>query len=199
MVIPSIFKGEKRPIVEIENVVASAVLNQRINLFEIVNVFDETTVEYNPEEFPGLVFRLKKPKTATLIFSSGKLVCTGSKSEKQAIKAVHRVVRELRSRNINIYNEPEITIQNIVASGSLPGRIDLENCAVKLERVMYEPEQFPGLIYRMSQPKVVLLLFASGKFVCTGARKEAQVYEAVNNLHKQLSQLDLIYEVPASG
>jgi len=59
---------------------------------------------------------------------------------------------------------------------------------------MYEPEQFPGLIYRMNQPKVVLLLFASGKFVCTGARKEEQVHEAVNNLHKQLTDLKLLYQ-----
>jgi len=186
--------GAKRPVVNVENVVASAVLNQRINLFDIVNAFDETTVEYNPEQFPGLVFRLKKPKTATLIFSSGKMVCTGSKSEKAAVKAVHRVVDELKGRGINIYNQPEITIQNIVSSGSLPGKIDLEKCAYGLERTMYEPEQFPGLIYRMNQPKVVLLLFASGKFVCTGARKEEQVHEAVNNLHKQLTDLKLLYQ-----
>jgi transcription initiation factor TFIID TATA-box-binding protein len=186
-------KDAKRPVVNIENVVASAVLNQRIQLFDIVNSFDETTVEYNPEQFPGLVFRLKKPKTATLIFSSGKMVCTGAKSEKQAIKAVHRVVEELKSKGINIVNKPEITIQNIVSSGSLPGKIDLEKCAFVLERTMYEPEQFPGLIYRMGSPKVVLLLFASGKFVCTGARKEEQVHEAVDNLHKRLVELKLLY------
>ena len=186
-------KDAKKPVVNIENVVASAVLNQRIQLFDIVNSFDETTVEYNPEQFPGLVFRVKKPKTATLIFSSGNMVCTGAKSEKQAIKAVHRVVEELKTKGINIINKPEITIQNIVSSGSLPGKIDLEKCAFVLERTMYEPEQFPGLIYRMGSPKVVLLLFASGKFVCTGARKEEQVHEAVDNLHRKLTELKLLY------
>jgi len=191
--IPSIVSGQKKPVVTIENVVASAILNQRINLFDVVNAFDETVVEYNPEQFPGLVFRLKKPKTATLIFSSGKLVCTGSKSEKQAIKAIHRVIEELKKAGVQIYNKPEITIQNIVASGSLPGRIDLEKCAYTLERTMYEPEEFPGLIYRMKEPKVVLLLFASGKFVCTGARKEEDVRLATENLYKQLSELNLLY------
>jgi len=186
-------KDTKKPVFDIQNVVASAVLNQRIQLFDIVNSFDETTVEYNPEQFPGLVFRLKKPKTATLIFSSGKMVCTGAKSEKQAIKAVHRVVEELKAKGINIVNKPEITIQNIVSSGSLPGKIDLEKCAFVLERTMYEPEQFPGLIYRMGTPKVVLLLFASGKFVCTGARKEEAVREAVDNLYKRLTELKLLY------
>lgn len=191
--IPSLPIGQKKPTVEIENVVASAVLNQRINLFDIVNAFDESVIEYVPEQFPGLVFRLKKPKTATLIFSSGKMVCTGSKSEKQAIRAIYRVVDELKRVGIPIYNKPEITIQNIVASGSLPGRIDLEKCAYTLERTMYEPEEFPGLIYRMKEPKVVLLLFASGKFVCTGARKEEDVKQATDNLYKQLSELNLLY------
>jgi len=191
--IPSLPIGQKKPTVEIENVVASAILNQRINLFDIVNSFDESVIEYVPEQFPGLVFRLKKPKTATLIFSSGKMVCTGSKSEKQAIRAIYRVVEELKKVGIPIYNKPEITIQNIVASGSLPGRIDLEKCAYTLERTMYEPEEFPGLIYRMKEPKVVLLLFASGKFVCTGARKEADVKQATENLYKQLSELNLLY------
>jgi len=188
-----IFGGQKKPTVKVQNVVATVVLNQRINLFDIVNAFDDTTVQYNPEQFPGLVFRLKKPKTATLIFSSGKMVCTGSKSEKQAVKTVHRVIDKLRAKNINIYNEPEITVQNMVSSGSLPGKIDLERCAMELERAMYEPEQFPGLIYRMNSPKVVLLLFASGNFVCTGARKKEQIHEAVSNLYKQLTDLKLLY------
>jgi transcription initiation factor TFIID TATA-box-binding protein len=57
---------------------------------------------------------------------------------------------------------------------------------------MGEPEQFPSLIYRMDNPKVVILLFANGKIVCTGATKEEDVYEAVNNLHQELEKNDLI-------
>ena len=176
--------------VNIENVVASAILNQKIDLFSVVKAFP--SVEYRPEQFPGLVFRLKKPKTATLIFNSGKMVCTGAKSESQAKKAVRKVVQELKGHNILITGKVEIQVQNIVASASLGGRIDLEKSVYKLGRTMYEPEQFPGLIYRMDVPKVVILLFASGKLVCTGAKREEEVFIAVNKLHQNLEDEQLI-------
>ena len=150
-------------------------------------------VEYRPEQFPGLVFRLKRPKTATLIFNSGKMVCTGAKSEKESKRAVMKVVRELKKSGIIIIGKPELKIQNIVASANLDGLIDLERSAYTLRRTMYEPEQFPGLIYRMDTPKVVILLFASGKLVCTGAKQEEDVYEAVTKLHETLELEDLIY------
>ena len=150
-------------------------------------------VEYRPEQFPGLVFRLKRPKTATLIFNSGKMVCTGAKSEKESKRAVMKVIRELKKSGIIIIGKHELKIQNIVASANLAGLIDLERSAYSLGRTMYEPEQFPGLIYRMDVPKVVILLFASGKLVCTGAKQEEDVYEAVTKLHKTLEKEDLIY------
>jgi transcription initiation factor TFIID TATA-box-binding protein len=177
--------------VNIENVVASAILNQTIDLNSVVKAFP--SVEYRPEQFPGLVFRLKKPKTATLIFNSGKMVCTGAKSENQAKKAVRKVVQELKENGILITGKVEIQVQNIVASASLGGRIDLEKSAFTLGRTMYEPEQFPGLIYRMDLPKVVILLFASGKLVCTGAKREEEVFTAVNKLHQNLEDEQLIY------
>jgi transcription initiation factor TFIID TATA-box-binding protein len=177
--------------IRIENVVASASLNQRLDLNAIVKGYPG--VEYRPEQFPGLVFRLKRPKTATLIFNSGKMVCTGAKSEKESKRAVMKVVRELKKSGIIIVGKPDLKIQNIVASANLAGLIDLERSAYSLGRTMYEPEQFPGLIYRMDDPKVVILLFASGKLVCTGAKKEENVYEAVTKLHETLELEDLIY------
>jgi transcription initiation factor TFIID TATA-box-binding protein len=177
--------------VKIENVVASATLNQRIDLQAVVKSYPG--VEYRPEQFPGLVFRLKRPKTATLIFNSGKMVCTGAKSEKEARGAVMKVVRELKKSGIVIISRPELKIQNIVASANLGGMIDLEKSAFTLGKTMYEPEQFPGLIYRMAEPKVVILLFASGKLVCTGAKKEEDVYRAVEKLHQRLEAEELIY------
>src|SRR5512133_134360 len=167
---------QTKPIVSIENVVASATVNQTVNLNLITQIFPD--VEYHPDQFPGLVFRLKRPKTATLIFSSGKMVCTGAKSEKEAKRAVVKVIKELKKGGIIIIGKPDLKIQNIVASGGLGGLIDLEKAAYTLEHTMYEPEQFPGLIYRMAEPKVVILLFASGKLVCTGAKKETDAYEA---------------------
>ena len=177
--------------INIENVVASATLNQRVDLNAVVKGYPG--VEYRPEQFPGLVFRLKRPKTATLIFNSGKMVCTGAKSEKEARRAVMKVIRELKKGGIIIIGKPELKIQNIVASAALGGLIDLEKSAYELGRTMYEPEQFPGLIYRMDVPKVVILLFASGKLVCTGAKKEEDVYEAVSKLHQKLEDEELIY------
>mgnify|MGYP000742918445 CR=1 FL=1 len=177
--------------VKIENVVASATLNQKIDLNAVVKGYPG--VEYRPEQFPGLVFRLKRPKTATLIFNSGKMVCTGAKSEKEARRAVMKVIKELKKSGIVIVGKPELKIQNIVASANLGGIVDLERSAYVLGKTMYEPEQFPGLIYRMDDPKVVILLFASGKLVCTGAKKEEDVYKAVENLQKKLEKENLIY------
>jgi len=180
-----------KAMVNIENVVASATLNQKVDLNAVVKGYPG--VEYRPEQFPGLVFRLKRPKTATLIFNSGKMVCTGAKSEKEARRAVIKVIKELKKGGIIIISKPELKIQNIVASASLGGMIDLEKSAVVLGKTMYEPEQFPGLIYRMDEPKVVILLFASGKLVCTGAKKEQDVYDAVLKLHKILEEQELIF------
>jgi len=182
--------SKKKVVINIENVVASATLDQRIDLQAIMKVF--RNVEYRPKQFPGLVFRLKRPKTATLIFASGKMVCTGSKSEQQARAAVRKVVRELQNNGIIILSKPKIVIQNIVASANLNGSIDLEKAVSTMDNVMYKPEQFPGLILRMSAPKVVMLLFASGKLVCTGAKNEDMVREAVEALSKILEEEGLI-------
>jgi transcription initiation factor TFIID TATA-box-binding protein len=183
--------ARRKPSVCIQNIVASAALNQRVSLKRIVEKFPQA--EYSPKVFPGLVFRLKKPKTATLIFETGKMVCTGAKSEKEAVQAVNKVTRELKSRGIVIASKPAINIQNIVASAELNGEIDLENVVYKLKRVMYEPEQFPGAVFRMDQPKVVFLIFSAGKLVCVGAKREQDVYEAVGKLQGILEENDLIF------
>jgi transcription initiation factor TFIID TATA-box-binding protein len=180
-----------KAIINIENVVASATLNQKVDLNAVVKGYPG--VEYRPEQFPGLVFRLKRPKTATLIFTSGKMVCTGAKSEKESRRAVMTVVKELKKSGIIIISKPDLKVVNIVASASLGGRIDLEQAVTTLGKTMYEPEQFPGLIYRMDEPKVVILIFASGNLVCTGAKKEQDVYDAVHKLHGSLEELNLIF------
>ena len=177
--------------VVIQNVVAVAALKQKIDLLAIMKVF--RNVEYRPKRFPGLVFRLKRPKTATLIFESGKMVCTGAKSEKMAKSAVKKVVSELRKAGFIIRRIQKIDIVNIVGTAEAGDNIDLENAANILDNIMYEPEQFPGLIYRMEEPKVVILLFRSGKMVLTGARRETQVYEATEKIVSILSENELIY------
>ena len=178
-------------IINIQNVVAIAALNQKVDLNAVVKGYPG--VEYRPEQFPGLVFRLKRPKTATLIFSTGKMVCTGAKSGKESRRAIMKVVKELKKNGIIIVNKPDLKIVNIVASASLGGQVDLEKTVSTLRKTMYEPEQFPGLIYRMDEPKVVILIFASGSLVCTGAKKEQDVYDAVHKLHGILEEQNLIF------
>jgi len=177
--------------VSVENVVATATLGQKLDLMAIMKGFKN--VEYRPKKFPGLVFRLQRPKTATLLFSTGKMVCTGAKSEKLARSAIKKVVKELKSNGIIILGKPETVIQNIVATANLHTYIDLEAAADILDNVLYEPEQFPALIYRMADPKVVILVFASGKLVCTGAKSTEMVDRAIMKLHGVLEEYGLLF------
>jgi transcription initiation factor TFIID TATA-box-binding protein len=178
--------------VKIQNVVAVASLDQKIDLLAIMKVF--RNVDYRPKRFPGLVFRLKRPKTSILIFTTGKMVCTGARSEKEAFSMVRRVVRDLKKEGFIIRGRPKIDVVNVVGTADVGGEIDLEVMSDVLENVMYEPEQFPGLIYRMTDPKVVLLVFASGKLVITGARREEQVYEAADKIRAILIDHELLYQ-----
>ncbi len=181
---------QTKPLISIVNVVASATIEQKLDLVDITKKFPD--VEYNPEQFPGAVFRLRSPKTATLLFSTGKMVCTGAKSQELAESAVNKVVGMLRKGKVKIKNDPIVTIQNIVSSINLGGRVNLEQAARTLPRSMYEPEQFPGLIHRMLDPKTVILIFASGKLVCVGAKLEKEIHRSVNQIHNLLEEKDLM-------
>lgn len=174
--------------IEIVNVVASATLQQLVDLDTIAKAFPNA--KYPSPKFPGLVFRLKKPKTATLIFGSGKMICAGGRSEEEATISVTKVVKELRRKSLIVASEPEIRIENIVASVSLGRAVDLEGSLLALQGAMYEPEQFPGLVYRMDDPKVVFLIFSSGRVVCVGARTEEEVRRAVGKLHQKIDALN---------
>jgi len=181
--------------VKIENIVATAALKHGIDLRAVVKAFP--VVEYRPKRFPGLVFKLKRPRTTTLIFGTGKMVCTGARSERDAARALRKVVRTLKKGGITITGKLEIEITNVVATASLDGKVDLlqlyDSEKGMRGRITYEPEQFPGLIYRMNDPKVVILLFSSGKLVCTGAKKEEEAHKAVVNLRQKLEKNNLIY------
>jgi transcription initiation factor TFIID TATA-box-binding protein len=176
--------------INIQNVVASATLGQKVNLNAVMKSYPDT--EYRPDLFPELVFRLKNPKTATLIFGSGKMICTGAKSGKESLRAIMNVVKELKMSGIVIVSKSDLKVVNIVASASLGGKVDLDAVST-LRKTMYEPEQFPGLVYRMDEPKVVILVFASGSLVCTGAKTEQEVYDSVHKLQEILEEQNLIF------
>ena len=173
---------------KIENVVATVVveITEKIDLNQIAR--KHADVEYNPERFPGLVMRIEKPKATILIFSTGKMVVTGLRKASEAERVVDKVVKNIRKAGIKVSN-PEITIQNIVASGDLHTNIDLNMAAIVMEYAMYEPEVFPGLIYRMQDPKTVFLIFSTGRIVCTGAKRKEIVKEAVKKLNIQVREL----------
>ena len=178
--------------IKIENVVASTSLGEELDLQSIALALEGA--EYEPEQFPGLIYRLKEPKTATLLFRSGKVVCTGAKSLDDVKVAISKVAKQVENAGIKITIEPVIEVQNIVASSDLEQEINLNAIAISLglEKVEYEPEQFPGLVYRIDEPKVVVLLFGSGKLVCTGARKPQDVEAAVNKITEELRAAGLL-------
>jgi transcription initiation factor TFIID TATA-box-binding protein len=178
--------------IRIENVVASTSLGAELDLQAIALTLDGA--EYVPEEFPGLIYRLKDPKTAILLFHSGKVVCTGGKSWKQVDESIRRVSQLIRKGGQKIIMNPKIQIQNIVATSNLESEINLNSIAISLglDRVEYEPEQFPGLVCRLEEPRVVVLLFGSGKLVCTGARRPKDVELAVQKITMELRGAGLL-------
>lgn len=180
--------------IRIENVVASTSLGSKLDLQKIARTLVDS--EYEPSQFPGLIYRMKQPKTAVLLFQSGKVVCTGGKSWKEVDASIRTISAIIRKGGQKILAHPKIEIQNIVATSNLESEINLNSIAVTLglDRVEYEPEQFPGLVVRLDDPRVVVLLFGSGKLVCTGARRPADVERAVQQITKELQRAGLLRE-----
>jgi len=173
--------------IKVENVVAFTSLGKDISLTKLVETIE--SVEYEPEQFPGLVYRIKDPRAAALIFSSGKIVCTGARSIEMAKEAMKKVVDTVRDVGIDLPTEFDIKVENIVASSCVNAKLNLEEIAFALENAEYEPEQFPGLVYRIREPRVAFLLFSSGKIICTGAHNLKDVQTALNKLKVRLEEI----------
>lgn len=178
--------------IKIENVVASTQIGENIDLNKISR--EVSDAEYKPKQFPGLVLRTKEPKAAALIFRSGKVVCTGSKSVQDANRAVGQVVKVIDGLDIPVFLEPDVKVQNIVASADLGVDLNLNAIAIGLglENIEYEPEQFPGLVYRLNKPRVVVLIFGSGKMVVTGGKDPEDANKAVDRIAEELAALGLM-------
>jgi len=179
-----------KPKIRIENVVASAAVDAEIDLDKVAATL--SNAEYEPEQFPGLVLRLTDPKAAILVFSSGKMVCTGAKKPKMVRVAIEKTIKQLKGAGITIRGKATITVQNIVASSDLGVELNLDKIAFSLQNAEFEPEQFPGLVFRVFDPKVVFLLFRSGKIVCTGAKKQVDVARGVEKLIVELKRIKVI-------
>ncbi len=177
---------------KIENVVASTKVNDKLDL--LVLAAQIPGAEYNKQRFPGVVLRMENPKIAALVFGSGKVVLTGAKSIDSLNKGLEYLIKLLSDMDIEIVDNPTYSIQNIVTSADLGSRINLNKIAMSfnLDRIEYEPEQFPGLVYRLDDPKVVVLLFGSGKLIITGGKVPEDAKRAVQKIYKDLSDLKML-------
>jgi len=177
--------------ISVENVVTSTSVGAELDLDTLNEDLPQS--DYNREQFPGLIYRSRNPKATSLIFRSGKIVCTGAKSLEDAETALNDLFGHLEDLGIDI-GDPEINVQNVVSSGDVGERLNLNAIAIGLglENVEYEPEQFPGLVYRLDDPDVVTLLFGSGKLVITGASSRAQAETALKALRSDLDEYNLV-------
>ncbi len=176
----------------IENVVASSSIGNELDLWDVHEALEGS--EYDPDKFPGLIYKMDNPNTSLLLFSSGKMVCTGGVTLEEPQKSVDKIKKLLNEGGIETADEVKAEIQNIVASYELDTDLNLNSVAITLglERVEYEPEQFPGLVYRLDDSPVVLLLFGSGRMVCTGGKNEEQLEEGVEKIKEELKKAGLL-------
>ena len=180
-------KGERGVTVHLQNVVATVDLRcQSLNLQHIVSRL--RNAEYNPRKFSACVIKLREPKTTALLFSSGKMVVTGAKCQADAKIAAAKFGSCVKKLGYNVKMSPnDFKISNVVASCDVQFAIRLEGLAYEHGKsAAYEPELFPGLIYRMAAPKVVLLIFVSGKVVLTGGKSHLEILEAFKKIYPVL-------------
>ncbi len=172
---------------KVQNIVATTSLGKPVSISKLART--QSNTEYNPERFPGLILSVKKPKSKVLVFSSGNLVCTGTKSIGQVKQVIEQVIKQLRRINVRITEKPKINVQNIVASGSIDMNLNLNTLALELKNTEYEPEQFPGLVYKLDEPTTTFLLFSNGKLVCTGTKNKAQLEDSMKQLIKNIKEV----------
>jgi transcription initiation factor TFIID TATA-box-binding protein len=171
---------------KVQNIVATASLGKEVPLVKLAKTNPNT--EYNPDTFPGLVLRIKKPKSAVLVFNSGNIVCTGTKSIAQVKEVIVQVIKEIKKVGVHVTIQPKVNVQNIVASGSINLDLNLNLLSLELENTEYEPEQFPGLVYKLNEPTATFLLFSNGKLVCTGTKNKKQLDDSITRLNKNVRE-----------
>ena len=175
--------------VKIQNIVAFTALGKPVQINTLLKKVENT--EWHPETFPGLIYKMHNPRASALIFSQGKIVCTGTKSIKDVKIAMHKIVDKIKEAGIETPNNFKIKVENIVASTKINAKLRLEEIAFALENSEYEPEQFPGLVYRINEPRVAFLLFSSGRIICTGAKDVESIHIALHKLKEKLESIGI--------
>lgn len=167
--------------IEVQNIVLSVTYpNTEFDLERLARALEGA--RYDPEVFPGIAYKSDDPSASFLIFASGKMNCVGAKSMKDAKQAIEKLTRKLKRIGAKIRGAPKVQVQNIVASFDFFREFDLEKIARSFENTEYEPEVFPGLVFRLDDPKVVVLLFVSGKGVCAGAKSMKEIRRATEKI-----------------
>ena len=178
--------------IKIENMVYKITFNQEIDLTSFTENVKSSRIEYNPKSFSGVIYRVGEPRVSMLIFESGKVMCAGAKCRDDVDRALCKLLNKFEEAGITIMTYPTIEVQNIVASGKLGFKVNLDVLAMEYENVEYEPEQFPAVILRLCDPEVSVSIFSTGKINITGAKDEESVEKAVYKLTGFLQNKELI-------
>ncbi|MBN1941426.1 MAG: TATA-box-binding protein [Candidatus Diapherotrites archaeon] len=175
---------------QIVNLVASASLNATLDLYNLAVAIPN--IEYEPEQFPGAILKLKEPKVSMLLFKNGKVICSGASSEREISLGIRKASKLIHGVQKNVKIQKRVTYQvvNLVATANINQTLDLFQTALKLDNVEYEPEQFPGAILRINEPKLTLLLFKNGKMIVAGAKKETLLKKGLNVATKLIRQIN---------
>lgn len=180
----------------IVNLVAASNLNATLDLYNLAITIPN--IEYEPEQFPGAILKLKEPHVSMLLFKNGKVICSGASSEAQISLAIYKaskLIHEIQ-KNVKIQKNADYTVVNLVATANLNMTLDLFKTAMDLDNVEYEPEQFPGAILRIHEPKLTLLLFKNGKLICAGAKKEEFLKKGLRIASKLVKPVNRVPEKP---
>ncbi len=178
------------PKIEVQNIVASVDLKTDLDLARLSDELEGA--EYNPDSFPALIVKIKSPKVSFLVFRNGKVNCTGAKSIQMARRGVSELIRRLESLGIQIKAAPEIVVTNVVATVDLGATLNLDEIALNIENIEYEPEQFPGLVYKPYGSNISVLVFGTGKLVLAGMKHASDADEIVSGLMERLGALGLM-------
>jgi len=178
--------------VKIENMIYKLTFNREIDLVKFTENVKSSRIEYNPKSFSGVIYRVEDPRLSMLIFDSGKVMCAGAKRREDVDRALCKLLEKFEEAKIEIKNYPEIQVQNIVASGKLEFKVNLDVLAMECEDVEYEPEQFPAVIMRLSKPEVSVSIFSTGKVNITGAKDKESVMIAAEITEKLIMEHDAV-------
>jgi len=174
---------------KIENIVASGSIAEYIDLNMVSSKIK--SCELNTKRFPGAVYRIENPKIASLIFSSGKIVLTGIRNDAALKEGLSVIINSLKDAGVEVLETPNVAVTNTVCSYDIGKYINLNKVVVtlNLENIEYEPEQFPGLVYRIRDPKIVALLFSSGKIILTGGKNITDIKKGLDVLEQKLESI----------